>query len=560
MEFRKKGTSNFRLFSIIPLLTFLIIALLTLLLIENRTASLNGNTDFFKKDGKIEKTIFSSFPVTGSLSTLNWERENTFINDNIFLFQGGGYQIKDLNQINPKDNPNPINVVIFGDSHTWGNGNVDRYATITQMIQDKLDKIAGKNVFSVRVLASNGASTYLHYDFFTWNSVSKYKPDLVIYNYFNNDIEPAFNESLICRSTPIASCPQTKSATLDPSYQNCIHGTGDPLSRILGALKFQFPNIIKKMLDQHCQPIFIKAEKRTYDPQDAVKHPFTSPYFNTWVKAVNLLYSTLRKDTTVPIAIADLKDFSIPKDVEDRMISLTKSAGFDVIPMVETEKSIYNPRPPAGMDLGAYIVANSFINPGNSHTASHINNLFATDIVGYILKKVPTERLNQAKSARTSQEDKTPLIAYTLPYFDTKIINTSPNQSIFTFSKSFETPYTQRTSSVEQLPFQYVNCANLGVPNIIITLNKNKKTGSLLLSDLPQGIAPNLGFYSYDDNYRLIYTPVGKYTGPGQILKIPPSALSYSLVLSFPDPNLQNCEYNKEIVAPDFSLSIKYLP
>lgn len=559
MKKRNSPLTKLRLLSFFSIFFFIFITLATLFFIENQSISNSKTLDFFKKDGQIEKIDFSSFPVVGRITTLNWERENVFINDNIYLFQGGGYEIKDLNIINSKENPNPVRILIFGDSHTWGNGNIDKYSTITQMIQQKLDQVAGKNVFTVKVLASNGASTYRHYDYFALNSVESFKPDLIIYNYFNNDIDPSFNESLICRSTPIATCPQSKSALLDPSYQSCIHGSGDVLSKILGVMKFKFPNTIKKLLDQHCQPLLLKAEKRTYNPQQSVKDPLNSPYYPIWVKSMALLYTTLRSQSSAPIAFADLKDFSIPKVIEDKMVSVAGKSGFNIIPMPETEKLMYNPpKIPADTNPGAYLSSIAFINPGNSHTASHINHLYSSDIVNYILKTIPEERVRQSQATRISSLDKTPLIAYTMPYFDTKVESISDSESNFSFSKSYDNLYIQRTSSVEKLPFQYVNCANLGKPNLIITLNKNIKSGSLILSKLPTSPQIEIGSYTYDSNLKLVYTPLGAYTAENQRVELPPSALSTSLVLSFPNPNLQNCEYNKEIDVPDFNLNIKY--
>lgn len=507
-----------------------------------------SNLSFFKDD-QVISPYNPRFPVGRQLSTVIWERENVFINDDLVLSQGSGYEIKNHNEIPTSVNPNPVKILLFGDSYTWGNGSIDRYSTFPQMLQDKLDKEVGENIFEITTLARNGASTYDYYDYFKVNDVKKLNPDLIIYDYFNNDSDPSFTESLICRSAGMEECLTTKGAKFNPEYQACIHGEGSIESRVLGFFKFKLPNTVKSMLDRYCQPIFDRVSKDTYNSPEAVKHPLESPYFPTWQKATQLLSDLFGK---IPHAVADLKDPSIEKSVEDTMMGVLNKAGFDIIPMDKTEPFMYD-----GTKGADYFNTTMFINPGNTHSGSNINHLYAQDTLAYILKTIPAQKIALSKQS-VSPKPITDLVRFTLPTFALTNNSISPSESNLVFNKGSVTPYKQETTSNRDIPFQYNNCSNLNASNFLFTLDKRIKKGSISLSGLPTNEEVAVGFYYYDQDYRMQYLPAVKYTS-GQNLKLPNTSLSVSVVLVFPQHSV-GCPFDKVIDAPDFNINLKYLP
>lgn len=531
-----------RILILLSIFTFIFFLFLFFSFLERDSKSLL----FFKSD----KTHFldvALFPTGNRMSTVEWERENVFINDNIFLSQGGGYELKNGSK-NFKSDQDKINIVIFGDSHLWGNGNIDRYSTIAMLLQDKLDR-AAPEIFNVIPLAQNGASTFLHYDYFKNNDVKRFDPDLVIYNYFYNDIDPNFSESLICRSSSVEDCQKNQGTNFDPSYQSCIHGEGDFLSRLVGYFKFSLPNTAKKLLDRHCEPIYKRASSIGYIPDQAIKKPLESPFFNLWLEAITLL----RKEIDVEnVAVFDVRDQVVSKSDEEEIFSLFRDAGFEVIPEVMTDKFSYD------LAKGAdYFREKTMVNPGNGHKSSFLNNLYAEDLAKYILDKFGEEvkRGSQAvkKSANFSSSD-FEFIPYSMPAFDVKISNYSKGARV-EFNKSSNPQFKQRSSSNDLLPFQYANCMNLGYSNFVFNINKNIKSGSISILDLPKEKV-RLGFYYYDDDLKLNYLDYGFYRGASAI-SIPKSTLGTMLVIGFPEFG-KGCKFDEVISAPDFNIDIQY--
>lgn len=225
--------------------------------------------------------------------------------------------------------------------------------------------------------------------------------------------------------------------------------------------------------------------------------------------------------------------------------------GFEVIPMTSTDKFIYQ-----GNKSGDFFAKEMFVNPGNTHTASNINLLYAQDISDYILKNTPNDLLTKAKSSITPNAERKNLITFTLPHFDLSNTSINPKQSRLTFNKKAEELYSQRSSSNNDLPFQYNSCANLGYSNFIFNLDKEISGGSISIANLPKEVKIETGFYYYDENLKLKYQSNGLYLSNSKI-DLPLSNYTTMLVIAFPDFG-KNCPVNQEITAPDFDIVVTY--
>lgn len=482
-----------------------------------------------------------------------WERENAFINDNIYLEQGAGYLIKDHNLIS---NPNKIKIAIFGDSFMWGNGNTNVYSTIKSTLFQELNSKYKGNIFEVKTYTRNGMSTMSYYDFFLSYDIKEYDPDLIIYYYYNNDSYPEFTESLICKGLPMDSCREND-PKLDPTYQRCMEGYLDPSSILASSLNKNFPSLSSNLLKRYCNKYFLEAEKKKYDINDVMKNPFISPYLETWKKSVNLLKKQLEP---YKLAVANAMFVTTHFDVDEKMFQEFEKNNYDIITMKKTKEYFTTKVTDDTGKVSEFYkkdsktVEDTMINVGNGHSSSFLNNLYAKDVAQYIYKTIPQEKIALAESTQSEKYDNN-LVKYTMPVFDVKVSN-NENESIIEFNKNFSEKYTQRISGNANLPFQYANCVNLGYSNFEFTLNYTIKDGYIEFEPLSKLEGYELGFYYYNENYKREYMKIDKRLYNSKIT-LPRTTISNSLILSFPNQS-KGCEIKNEITAPDFKFKIKY--
>lgn len=506
-----------------------------------------------KKFFTIDKTLISDLGgLPGralGVEDEKWEKENIYINSNIVNLVGSGYTDKNSQFLTKEENPNPVRILIFGDGYTWGNSNTDRYSTISSLVQDKLDTALGKNVAEVIVVTTNAASTFNHYDYFKNNSIKKYKPDLVIYNYFDNDINPGFNEALICRSETQIHCAESRfnPAEFDPAFQDCIHGEGDSYSSTLGRVKLIFPKTVKKFLDKHCQPLYLEAVKNKYDWLKVQNAPYKSVYINLWEKTVGLLKENFG---STPSAVVKLIPFAPTMEDEKRMLGVFSKSGWDVVPM-DTTINYFN------TNMGSPTFKEDIqIDAGVGYPSSVLNNLYAQDITKFTLGKIKPERIKEAKASATTVSKPFSVVKYTMPTFNIVNKSLSTTESNIVFDKKLNPTFNQDPDQRGDFPFQHNNCYNLKSSNFLFTLDKSIRTGSVSLHNLPKGEAVEVGLYYYDEKYKRKYLAYGKYK-EGQSMVLPSTSIDFSIVLIFPEYSA-GCPMDKVIDAPDFNINLRY--
>ena len=534
------------------LIVLLVLPMLTLGILKASEGDAKEALAFFKNDKKAQAR-FIGFPGRAlGVDDPKWERENIFLNDNLTELLGRRYEVTNFFSVPKSANSNPLKIVLFGDGYTWGNENTDRYSTVTALVQSKLDAMLGRNVADVVVRSISAAGTYNHYDYFKNNDVNKLNPDLVIYNFFDNDINPGFNESVVCRSMPYDKCGEIKmhAAELEPKYQDCLHGEGDSYSRNLGRFKMILPNRVKGMLEKHCKPLLDYAKKHEYNWIKALAEPFNSPFIELWKRTVKDLRASFGPTKA---AVVKLIPMAPTFEDEKKMLKAYRDGGWEIVPMEKTRAyfvdSINNPT----------FHDDVRINPSVGYPSSFINNIFASDIANYIVKAIPKSRIDEAKKSVRSSEQNSDLVRFTMPVFDVKIERVKEDESRVIFNKKANPIYNQDPDQkLPAMPFQFTNCHNLGKANFIFVLNKDIKSGSVSLTNLPKNEDVEVGVYYYNKEFKRVYKGLGSYK-EGSYINLPETSISNSIVLIFPKRS-PGCEVDKVIEIPDFSINVKYKP
>ena len=534
----KVKSNNFRIISIFVVILSFMLLYLSLALLDKSTSP--EENKFQTPETNLQ--IFPQF--YGNDSNPNWSRENTFINNNIYLRQGYGYEIKTDTLISEEVNPDPTRILIFGDSFLWGNGNTDPSTTLDSILYRKLNPLGQIPKYEVKLLTQPGRSTFNYYDLFKENPIQSYKPDIVIYAYHGNDYMPSFTESLICKKLSIQDC-QSSNARTNPNYQSCLKGDGGILPKLISKTLTNRPNLRHQLILRACEPIYLKAKKEGYDQDQYFNNPTASPYYNDWIKALSLLRQEL---SPYKVLVANLANEASTQDTNEFMEDKMQTAGYDVIPMNLTYKAVYKKD-----ELTPNSNRLVKVNPINDHPSSYLNNAYADDIINHLGIKV-----NQPNESNTTDKKQTTknLVAYTMPYFDITNQSINPKKSVLTFDSKANPTHTQSIISNPNLPFQFANCMNLGYSNFQFTLSINQPGKKIKISSLPKNEKYEIGFYYYD---KLLIRKYQKLKlNASNVYQLPTSEIPPTLTLSFPDYST-GCPLEKEITAPNFKVELELL-
>lgn len=534
----KIKSNNYRILSIlIVILSFALIYVLLILLDKSQSPEVNNF--------QVPETNLQIYPqFYGNDSNPNWSRENTFINNNTYLRQGYGYEIKTDTLIPIEVNPDPSRILIFGDSFLWGNGNTDPSTTLDSILYRKLNPLGQTPKYEVKLLTQPGRSTFNYYDLFKENPIKSYNPDIVIYAYHGNDYMPSFTESLICKKLSVKDC-QSSNARTNPNYQSCLKGNGGILPKLISKTLTNRPNLRHQLILRACEPIYLKAKKEGYDQDQYFNNPTASPYYNDWIKALSLLKEEL---SPFKILVANLTSEQSSQETNKFMEEKMQAAGYDVIPMNLTYKAVYKKD-----ELTPNSNRLVKVNPINDHPSSYLNNAYADDIINHLGIKV-----NQPNESNTTDKKQTTknLVAYTMPYFDITNQSITPTKSKLTFDSKANPTHTQSIISNPNLPFQFANCMNLGYSNFQFTLSINQPGKKIKISNLPKNEKYEIGFYYYD---KLLIRKYQKLKLNGSnVYQLPTSEIPSTLTLSFPEYSA-GCSLEKEITAPNFKVELELL-
>lgn len=493
----------------------------------------------------------NQFPGPGdSMSDTPWVRENVFINANIYLQQGFGYQLNNFHDTALNENSKSYKIVMFGDSYTWGNGNVDWANNIGNELERELNRETESNIFEVVTRARNGRSIYNHYDFFRAFSLNDLNPQMVIYNYYVNDAIPSYTEELICGQRVASAC-SADNPLIDPSYRACLRGKGSFPAELINRLRNQYPLTTQNILTRYCDPKLKKAQAIKYNYEDVLLNPPASPYYSTWLEALPLLQQEV---APYSIHVANLYASAGHKEANKILLQDMKNAGYGIIPMTNTTKTIGEEILPREKE--DQLVKKLWVNPGNTHASSYLIRQYVLDIAKYVKENLNEEKYLSAKK-NSSPLQPAKLVTHTMPTFAIEVESKDSKNANLFFDKDSKPLYPQSIVEGEKMPFQYANCLNLGYSNFQFMLAKGTK-GKLRIQGLDSKNKTNLGFYIYDDQHSRRYLSVKEGKLNTMVVDIPSSFGSPTLVIGFPDYG-KGCPINKVIDAPDFNVSLALL-
>ena len=503
-------------------------------------------------------TAGNSIPPTTQLNDNNlpswdqndnsvWDRENAFINDNIFFRQGGGFELKGDWQNVISSSKRPIKILMFGDSFTWGNGATNSAMVIAQRFEDELNTRTKPNTFVVVPFAKNGQSLYNFVDVLDEKKIKEINPDLVIYNYTFNDAIPNFNEGFICGETQLSDCLK-RSPKLNPDYQSCLRGESGIIGRSFQFLTHNlFPLLSNKLLTRACAPLFAELERTEFNELTYTNFPLTNPYLPKFYQGLELLEKRFNKK----IFISNML-FTLPQDPMEgeRFFKTLNERGFLTIPMTRSlAKRIESLSDES-------VLKSMLINPKNGHASSLLTHLYASDIADFVLPTINSKLLKEAQDG--SQESSQNLIASTLPYHAS--FTKQPNFSSLTYRdlpiiNQYEQSFGKGTSNNDN--FQNVACANLGYANVLINFRQNLPGGSKLEVKRVKGTDLSAGLLYYDKNYQEQYLDLGSLASLNQIT-IPLESHGTTFIVA-DKKSAVGCSLAKPVNMQEFKIDFKLL-
>ena len=485
--------------------------------------------------GGIAVESFGQF--TNGVKIPQWDRENTFINYNLYLQEGIGPDTTSIDQRNLETNPAGIKVLLLGDSFVWGDGVTDAGMMIGTRLQDELNSLTAPGVFTVLSYGKSGASTYNHAEYFTKEKIAEINPDLIVYAYYVNDTVPNFTEKMICLYKTVCNkfSPQTA-----PAYQKCVQGKANYFDLLVKKeIRNRYPALASQLIVRNCDVIFQYLAKHTHTDEQLWANNKINPWFSTWKTAV----STFANNTkSVPTYMAELY-FNEPTVANDNETTAEfVKNGIPVIPMPDALAKVYQ--------VGSGALA---LNPVNGHANSILTKLYAVDISKYILKSYNYKKLLENTKQPYLVENK--LVSSVLP-FSVKIKNntgTNAELSVTDFTSKDAFPHI---IAGVPLPPQFVACTDLGYSHIQVNLNRFLKPGQKI-EVTPKKLSNEnytLGYYYYDKNYAATFKEVGILNGP-TTFTVPQDSHGILLTLGVKTRNT-NCSLKEVITLSNFAFTI----
>ena len=471
-----------------------------------------------------------------------WDRENSFMNLNIYYRQGVGPDLRSKEQNQISLNSKAVKVVIFGDSFIWGHGSLDENVNIGSILQRELDARTGVGVFNVLVEGRNSDSTYNYADLYTREKIKELGAKYVVYAYFENDSIPSFNESLICGKNRACNQFTPESA---PAYQRCVSGTDSLFGKVLkNLINPNFPSLRSELTVRHCNGIIAQLKKKTFDVTTLGRNPSENPWWELWGKAVKQLSENL---SSTHFYMANLiSPIPMEKDVEDVFNKEFKLNNFDIIPMSTSRKAIKT------------IPQNQlYINPSNGHSGPALNYSYAVDIANHLLKTVnPAEiSVSQAETKRLGLKNGNFIIDTVLP--NKMIVSNFSGGEVVEFPIQSPDPKVKMTIAGMEVPVQLVPCAELGYSHIDLNLNPNLKGKTLVVKRKPGSIPGELTVtmsYYQSDYVKSAINAIP--TGEGLAFTIPIDAQAISLHVG--DTKVNNgCSIKEVVNLYPFTLELK---
>ena len=366
-------------------------------------------------------------------------------------------------------NPNPVRVLVVGDSFVWGHGLLDEQRRYPELLEIELNNRAGKAAFEVSSIASFGGSTIEESEWITKSLLRKYKPDIVILGYVLNDIIPSGKELSLCESN-VELC--VKGLRPSKDYLQCLRGEEGFVNKLINStLTNNFPNLSKNLMVKRCTPDWAKD----LDENSIIDYPESSPYWLEFNEAVAVIKQTVGE---IPIIWAptnhrnDDKPLMVIKE-------FFKKNNYIIAPMRKGKDTIENylrENPVTESSAGGLNLTKAHASPVDSHPGSALNTAYSKDLADIIMQYLPKASSDKLMNGR-----------YELP--SQLVISTNPasmnyeklnsKQEILSYSDTDkDKDYPRYKTITEQYLPQYVPCLRVGSPYLQINFDQKIPVGS----------------------------------------------------------------------------------
>jgi hypothetical protein len=467
-------------------------------------------------------------------SNLPWERENLYDGFQQFARIGDGLTVGTSSQIAPvtRTSPEPIRVVVIGDSFVWGHGYDDPDALWWRHLERELNARTAPGSFTVVGHGYNGMSTMSQNEWLTPARVAELDADLVILAVANNDTVADGLEQTLCPLT-VERCDGL-SVFITPQYRECVDGQRGLAGNAVRLLvRPWFPNTALRLLGRFCDPERIASELDLAKEFDRGSDPTSSIFMSDWLRAVAEMKAKLGETPVYSFPIGWHKNI---REQRDELAGLLAERGYRTLDTAEADRF--------ALDSTAVEL---YINPVDSHISQAWGVLYAREIAQRLLADLDPARINAARGAHPAQ----PLISYTTPA-DMSVVARPEYATVSYDPAADKHPFSLNTSGKE-LPPQQAGCIRLGEPYARIAFDREIATGERVTLRSTGDTALRVRSYGYDENYLLVYSdPV--VLRPGGTLVIAASPRGRGVLIS--DLDRRGCELNRPIGIPGFELSL----
>ena len=512
-----------------------------LLLSEFANYQIGRPKDFKSIPGKPYQAPNRPGDMAIATSSLLWDRENGYINTNIFLRQGLGPDLPTIEQKNGEVNPKAYKILLFGDSFVWGHGLADGQGTIGSLLQRELDEKSGSDAFNVIVKGESGDSTFRYVDQYPKSEVDALNPDVSIYAFYENDLVPNFNESMICGSG--RTCDRFTPQSF-PSYKKCVNGTGSLFSRFISLYdKISYYGLEGELLTRHCDSVLRKIKKETFDEYQIQKNPLTNPWLTTWFQALDKLGNSFSNRNFAVVNI-----ISVDRSTENNADFYNSSfinAGLTPVSMNSTKSLLAS----TSRDS---IGNNKLIsNPANWHASAMLSKAIVEDMASYILGLYSSAQISEHSSNKLRNPK--PLVVMTLP---NNVIST--NMGNFTSIVEYPiTPLDNKYPTVIKgvtLPTQNVSCVEMNHSHIMLSLSKSVSNKPLILERVGATNNPlEVVLKYYDGRYDVHFTQPVLLIDKAELT--PPNNSGLMVLIGDPKESA-GCSTDKPITHYPFKITI----
>lgn len=364
-----------------------------------------------------------------------------------------------------------FNILVVGDSFTWGSGQSDPAARWPEQLQAELNQRYGPGTFAVTRLAEPGTGTYQHVHWLETNPELVRKADVIVLGLVENDAVPRGEEHTYCNSDTEA-CPIPVVET-SPEFLACYAGdrsrpNSESAESILSELDCDRDSLARTT----GLPSGYEATL------DIINGPL-GPAYQNFVRRL----MAAAGDTPLLVAPLEMWRGRWREVTAETIGEAFTSQGQAVLDMPHTKELFAKPWNPS-----------IEVHTGDAHPGPAMAYTYALDIADAIEQAIPTASLVTSEQDKT---DPTSLVRSYLPVDLDVQSGRETAQIVWDPDKA--------NSTDARGPDQYAPCAGLGRPHGRIMLDPSLPDGTHLTITLNSGPAVDIFTAGYtNDRQHLV--------------------------------------------------------